>query len=65
MPLALLVIEFALNNLVIEWRQLAPVFVYLVSYLAVNYAYSREPGRQVYSILSFEDASSWYLVLAI
>ena len=64
-PLFCLLIEFALNNLVIEWRHWAPNMVFVVLYMLVNIGYSTTGDRYVYAIIPFNNAESWYLLVAI
>ena len=65
MPLICLLIDFVLNNIVIEWSLMLPTLVFITMYLCVLIAYSLPEGQYVYPILKFESQASWNLIFFI
>ena len=54
-----------MNNIVIERRHLAPIMIFTALYLVLIISFSTTGDRYIYSILKYEDSSSWILTFGI
>ena len=64
-PLICLLIDFVLNNIVIEWSSLLPTLAFITMYLCVMIGYSLPEGQYVYPILKYDSQASWNLTAII